>query len=89
MPSIALNHLEQPKEDHWRTPQMADELAPFGYDRATIYRKRALAEAGLLSRMELGLLGVSIRHDAEEQRGRPRISCASIAEGLPASRGWP
>ena len=35
--------------------QIADELAPHGFDRVTIYRSLTeMAEAGLLARMELG-----------------------------------
>jgi Fur family transcriptional regulator, ferric uptake regulator len=49
--------------------EIADELAPFGYDRATIYRNLVeLAEAGLLSRMELGdhVWRFELRRDSED-----------------------
>ena len=66
-----LNRLQE-TEGPLTHAEIADELAPFGYDRATIYRNLVeLAEAGLLSRMELGdhVWRFELRRDADEHDG--------------------
>jgi Fur family ferric uptake transcriptional regulator len=59
--------------------QLAAELAPHGFDRATIYRNlMALVEAGLVARIDLGdhVWRFEIRRDrAASRRQHPHFVC--------------
>lgn len=83
---VAVLQLLEQAESPLSHAELADRLVPSGYDRATVYRNLIdMAEAGLLSRAELGdhVWRFELRregHDDEHGAEHPHFVCVECGQ---------
>lgn len=83
-PRIAVYHRLQQASGPVSHAELADDLAPLGFDKVTIYRNLVdLTEAGLVSRQDLGdhvwrFELINQTHDAEH--AHPHFMCQTCGE---------